>query len=188
MRATLNLASQPAGGYRAYFALACCAAMALAAALALLGTAFFSSRGVPPELLERERQLLEEQRRLAALGAEASAKLQGPDAAETLDRTAFLNELLVRKGVSWTRTFLDLEQVLPANVRVRTIQPEVAYGDTIRLDMTVSAKQPADFIDFLKALEGSALFGSPGLRGSAPPDESDPTFRYQLAVEYDQEL
>ncbi len=184
----LNLATNPSGGFRAFFALACVAAAALVGTAAWLTASFMAHDGPPEELVEHERELLEEQRKLGDLRAAASAKLQSERAAEILDRTAFLNELLVRKSVSWTRTFLDLEKVLPPNVRVLTIEPEVAYGDTIRLDMTVSAKVPADFIGFLKTLEGSELFGSPALMGSAPPGDTDPTFRYQLAVEYDQQL
>lgn len=186
--AGLNLATNPSGGYRAFFALACVAAAALVGTAAWLTASFLGHDGPPQEVLEREGELLEEQRKLRSLGATASAKLRGERAADILDRTAFLNELLVRKSVSWTRTFLDIEKVLPPNVRVLQIEPEVAYGDTIRLDMTVSAKAPADFIGFLRTLEESELFGSPALRGSAPPGDSDPTFRYQLAVEYDQQL
>ncbi len=188
MQIELNLASRPSGGYRAFFVLACLATAGLLAAAALLIASYLGSGNLPAELLEKEPQLLAEQGRLGDLGAQATAKIGSVRTGEILDRTAFLNELLIRKGISWTRTFLDLAQVLPPSVRVLTIQPEVAYGDTIRLDMTVSAKQPSDFIEFLRSLEGSELFGSPGLRGSAPPTESDPNFRYQLAVEYDQQL
>ncbi len=185
---SLNLATNPAGGYRAFFALACLGAALLLAITTTLVVMLAKSEGPPEGLVERERQLLSEQRELARQRVEASAQLQGDRTAEILERTAFLNELLIRKGVSWTHTFLDLEEVLPANVRMLSISPEVAIGDTIRLDMTVSAKTPADFIEFLKALEGSTLFGSPSLRGSAPPSEGEPTFRYQLAVEYEQQL
>ena len=186
--ASPNLATNPAGGYRAFALLACLAAVALVGAAALLVAQFLGSEGPPEELAARERSLLAEQRKLGELAAGAAATVRGARAAEILDRTAFLNELLVRKGVSWTHTFLDIERVLPPNVRVLTIEPRVAVGDTILLDMTVSSKAPADFIEFLKALEGSQLFGSPALRGSAPPADGDPTFRYQLAVEYEQEL
>ena len=184
----MNLASNPAGGYRAFFALACFAASVLVGTAAQLAIQFSGSGGIPEALVSEERRIVDEQRELAARGAVATSTIQAPRTAEILDRTAFLNELLVRKGVSWTRTFLDLEQVLPPDVRVLTIRPEVAYGDTIVLDMTVSAKQPADFIGFLKTLEESELFGSPELRNSAPPRENDPTFHYELAVAYAQQL
>ena len=184
----LNLATNPAGGYRAFFAMACIAGAILLGVAGQMAVRYSGFGGLPEEIVARERQLVEEQRSLATLGTDASAKIQGPQTTEILERTAFLNGLLVRKGVSWTQTFLDLSQVLPPSVRMLTIQPEVAYGDTILLDMTVSAKQPSDFIDFLKQLEGSELFGSTALRGSAPPDEREPTFRYQLEVEYEQQL
>lgn len=184
----LNLATNPTGGYRAFCVLACCAVLALLTMTTLLVVSFVRTERTPEQLLGRQQQLLAEQRRLADLGSAASRQLQSESTTEILERTAFLNELLVRKGVSWTRTFLDLEVVLPPNVRMLTIQPEVARGDTIRLDMTVSAKAPADFIEFLKTLEGSELFRAPAVRGSVPPSDGDPTFRYQLTVEYDQQL
>ena len=186
--ASLNLATNPAGGYRALFSLACVATAVLLATAAMLVAQFARSEGPPEGLVEQERRLLAERRDLDQQAAQASAALRGTRTAVILDRTALLNELLIRKGISWTHTFLDLEKVLPPNVRVLTIEPEVAVGDTIWLDMTVSAKAPADFIGFLKTLEGSSLFGSPALRGSAPPADGDPTFRYQLSVEYDQQL
>lgn len=187
-RANLNLASNPSGGYRAFLALSCIVAAALLVTAVQLVVQFAGSSGPPEALLSQEREMAELQRSLARQGSEADAKIDAARTAEILDRTVFLNDLLIRKGISWTRTFLDLEQVLPPEVRVLTIQPEVAYHDRILLDMTVSAKRPADFIGFLKTLEESGLFGSPALRGSAPPTESDPTFHYELAVEYGQQL
>ena len=184
----LNLATNPTGGYRAFFALACLAAMTLAVVTVLLVMSFVRTEGTPDQLLREQQELLVEQRRLDSLAVTASRQLQSETTAEVIERTAFLNELLVRKSVSWTRTFLDLEVVLPPNVRMLTIQPEVARGDTIRLDMTVSAKAPTDFIEFLKTLEDSDLFQAPSVRGSVPPSDGDPTFRYQLMVEYDQQL
>lgn len=186
--AGLNLATNPSGGYRAFFVLACVTTVALLGTAAWQIASFIAYDGPPEQLIERERELLQEQRDLAGLRATAAAKIRSERTAQVLDRTAFLNELLIRKSVSWTGTFLDLEKVLPPSVRVLTIEPQVAYGDTIRLDMTVSAKAPVDFIEFLRALEGSRLFGSAALRGSSPPGETDPTYRYQLAVEYDQQL
>lgn len=186
--AGLNLATNPAGGYRAFFALACAASLALLVLTAWLVVGFLRIEGTPEQLLGRQQDLLAEQRRLDAQAAAASRQLRSESTSETLERTAFLNGLLVRKSVSWTRTFLDLELVLPPNVRMLTIKPEVATGDTIRLDMTLGAKAPADFIGFLKTLEESDLFRAPALRGSLPPSDGDPTFRYQLTVEYDQQL
>ena len=118
----MNLASNPAGGYRAFFALACFAACVLVGTAAQLAIQFSGSGGIPEALVSEEHRIVDEQRELAARGAVATSTIQAPRTAEILDRTAFLNELLVRKGVSWTRTFLDLEQVLPPG-RARANDP-----------------------------------------------------------------
>lgn len=188
MRIEINLAAEPFGGKRASRLLLGAAAGALTAALAALAWTFAGGSELPSELIAREKQLQSELARIARAEAEAESKLNAPEGVEILDRSAFLNQLLLRKGISWTRTFADLEKVLPPDVRTVTIRPEVAYGGTIQLDMTVGAKTPEDFIELLIALENSEAFGYPNVRGSAPPTETNPTFRYQLAVSYEQEL
>ena len=102
--------------------------------------------------------------------------------------TGSLNQLLTRKGISWTKTFGDLEGVLPPRVLMMQIRPEVTFDNKVRLDMQVGAEAPADFIEFLKALESSEVFGSPNVRGFNPPTDNEPYFRYQLMVEYEQQL
>src|SRR5205085_4328549 len=66
----------------------------------------------------RNRAVNSEQARLDVV-------LRKPENAEVLERSVFLNELLVRKGISWTRIFADLEKVLPHNVRIVQIHPSV---------------------------------------------------------------
>lgn len=182
----LNLASDPIGGKRVF------ATAAGLAGLVLLGVAgsfgWILAGTEPDEFTERQRILEEQRQAVASLAKDARSKISGEGAARVRERTELLNGLLVRKGVSWTKTFLDLETVLPPAVRMLTIQPEVAGQDTLRLDMTVSARAAGDFIEFLRALETSRVFQHPVLRGSAPPSEGDPTFRYRLTVDYDQQL
>ena len=185
---TLNLASQPLGGYRAFSVCACLAAAMLAATSFALGWSVWNVGGTPQEFVERERSLAREKRELSSSAQAARLEVEDGRSVQILERATLLNDLLVRKGVSWTQTFLDLATVLPATVRILTIQPEVAGEDTLRLDMTVSARNPTDFIEFLRSLEGSEVFQFPVVRGSAPPSEADPTHRYRLTVDYDQQL
>ncbi len=188
MRIEMNLAAEPFGGKRASWMLLGIAGGVLALALAALIWTFFGSSDLPEKSIAREKQLQLEIARINRAEAQAALKLNTPAGVDILDRSAFLNQLLLRKGISWTKTFADLEKVLPPDVRAVTIRPEVAYSGTIQLDMTVGAKTPGDFIELLIALESSEFFGHPNVRGSAPPTENNPTFRYQLAVSYEQEL
>lgn len=184
----LNLASEPLGGYRAFAACACLMAGLLLGVAGALGWSWSKAGGTPQEHLDRQRALDQQRQELTVLAEEARSTIAGDRANRVLEQTELLNGLLVRKGVSWTQTFVDLESVLPPAVRMLTIQPEVAGQDTLRLDMTVSAREPADFIEFLRELERSEVFQFPAVRGSAPPTEGDPTHRYRLTVNYDQQL
>jgi len=51
------------------------------------------------------------------------AVLRRPENAEVLERSVFLNALLIRKGISWTRIFADLERIVPYNVKVLASGP-----------------------------------------------------------------
>ena len=184
----LNLASQPLGGYRAFTACACLMAGLLLGVSGALGWSWSKAGETPQEHLDRQRSLVQQRQELTVLAEEARGTIAGDRASRVLEQTELLNGLLVRKGVSWTQTFVDLESVLPPAVRMLTIQPEVAGQDTLRLDMTVSAREPGDFIEFLRKLERSEVFQFPAVRGSAPPTEGDPTHRYRLTVNYDQQL
>ena len=53
------------------------------------------------------------------------AVLREPRNAEVLDKVQFVNALLARKGVSWTKIFADLENVVPHNVRLIQVRPQI---------------------------------------------------------------
>ena len=83
--------------------------------------------------------------------------LRRPENAEVLERSVFLNALLLRKGISWTRIFADLEKVLPYNVRVIQIHPTVDSLNQVSLDMQFGAESPAPVIELLKTMADSRL-------------------------------
>jgi hypothetical protein len=188
MQVALNLASEPFGGKRAFWTLVGVTGGLLTVLAIVLVWTFVTRSDLPEDLIVREAQIQAELAELAQAEAQATSKLNTPLGVEIIDRSTFLNQLLLRKGISWTRTFADVEKVLPPDVRAVMIRPEVAFSGTIQLDMTVGAKSPDGFIELLLALEESELFGYPNVRGSAPPTENNPSFSYQLTVSYEQEL
>jgi type IV pilus assembly protein PilN len=116
------------------------------------------------------------------------AVLRKPENAEVLERSVFLNALLYRKGISWTRIFADLEKTVPWNVKVLAIRPSVNSQNQVLLDMTVGSDSPEPVIQFYRALEESPLFGSVVGHSSLPPTQSDPLYRYRMTVIYAQKL
>ena len=188
MNLHLNLASQPFGRRR-LFTLAFSVSAVVLGSLAIgLVVHYFQNYELSPQLVAVEARFRAQLRTLQAEEAELKRKLVKPENAQVLERSLFLNQLLHRKGISWTRTFADLEEIFPPRVRVAQVRPEVTPDNKLFLAMIVGAETPSDFIELLKVLEESELFGSPDVRGESPPTENDPVHKYSLSVSYDQQL
>ena len=56
----------------------------------------------------------------------------------TRDQSQFLNGLIQRKAFSWTRVFEDLERVMPVNLHVVSLRPELNEQNQMQLDMKVA--------------------------------------------------
>jgi type IV pilus assembly protein PilN len=130
-------------------------------------------------------------RQLAAVHAQQAkldAQLRQPGNADVLERSQFINALLYRKGISWTKLFADLEKVVPPNVRIISVRPQVDSQDQIYLDMVVGSESQPPVINLLTKFEASDLFGRTAVYGILPPSQTDPLFRYRLSVSYAQKL
>jgi len=188
MRFELNMATQPFQRRRLASVLIGIATLTLTVMTVLIVVTYTLQRELPIELTKHQSRLRAELADLSTDEAKLRKILQDAANDVVFERSMFLNRLLQRKGISWTRTFSDLESILPPRVQVIQIRPEVTVSNDVALSMQVGAEMPSDFIEFLKALEGSSLFKSPNLRGSVPPSDNQPLFRYQLTVRYDQQL
>src|ERR1700728_1198971 len=189
MRIPVNLASQPFRRDRALLVgsgVACALLMALLVFLISLNSLesgqAADARGQIARLESRIRAISAEQARQDAI-------LHRPENAEVLERSLFLNALLQRKGISWTKIFADLEKVMPYNVRVVSVRlPEVDSNNQVLLDMVVGAKDVPPILDLFRRLEGSPQFGNTSVQSSAPPSQTDPFYRYHFTVTYAQKL
>jgi len=184
----LNLATHPFGRARLFWFLTGTAAAVLI--VAAIGMMVFYAQGyeMDPELVQRENDFRAELRKLQLEEARYRSALAEDKNAQVLARSLFLNQLLVRKGISWTRTFADLEEIFPPRVRMIQVRPELDAENKVLLEMIVGAETRPDFIELLIALEKSSAFGNPDVRGSSPPTDNDPAFKYSLMVSYEQRL
>ena len=105
-----------------------------------------------------------------------------------LERSVLFNILIRRKAISWTRIFSDLETVLPHDVRIVSIRPQLVGRDRLSLDMVVASNAPQPVIDFVAKLEGSEMFGDVVQTAQTPPTQNDPFYHFRLTVTYDQKL
>jgi len=136
--------------------------------------------------IDRENEQI---RALSAQQAKMNATLRKPENAEVLERSLFLNTLIDRKAISWTKIFADLEKVMPYNVRLVSVRlPAVDSNNQVLLDMVVGAKEVQPILDLLKHLEGAPQFGPYSVQTSTPPSQTDPFYRYHVTVSYAQKL
>ncbi len=187
MKIHLNLATQPFGHRRVFWLATGASAILLTVAAAWLVTIYLRN-GRGGEMGGSESEMRAQLSALQAEEIQLRNKLNQPGNEQVLARSQFLNQLLHRKGISWTRTFADLEEILPPRVQVISVRPEVTLDNNVLLDMQVGAEKPGDFIELLKVLEASDWFGSPDMRSFSPPTDNNPLFQYRVLVSYEQQL
>jgi hypothetical protein len=188
VRVDLNLATKPFGRARLFWTLSGVAVLALLLGATGLGLSYSANRSVSPEVATARAEIQRQLSELASEEARLTAELRQAETVDIYDRSYFLNQLLTRKGVSWKRTFDDVEEVLPPRVLMMQIRPAVTAENKVELEMQVGAETWNDFIEFVTELEKSQVFGPPNVRGYNPPNENEPYFRFQLTVSYDQQL
>ena len=90
--------------------------------------------------------------------AQAQAFLDLAANRSTRDQSQFLNGLIQRKAFSWTRVFEDLERVMPPNLHVVSLRPELNEQNQMQLDMTVAGDTRAAAVELVHRMEGSKHF------------------------------
>ena len=189
IRVPINLASEPFRRDRPALVGLSAALAAGVLLLIFLLTAILSQRRQAADTRREIERLSAQLRTIDAEQARLNATLRKPENAVVLERSVFLNTLIDRKAVSWTKIFSDLEKVMPYNVRLVSVRlPEVNSENEVLLDMFVGAREVPPVLEFLKRLEASPQFGPTSVLNSAPPSQTDPFFRYHVSVRYAQKL
>ncbi|HTS49543.1 MAG TPA: hypothetical protein VMH05_16435 [Bryobacteraceae bacterium] len=189
IRVPINLASEPFRRDRPTLVGLSAVAVAAAMLLVFQVTRIMSERNQAADTLVTIDRLSAQMRTVDAEQAKLNATLRRPENAVVLERSVFLNELIERKAISWTKIFADLEKVMPYNVRLVSVRlPEVDSQNEVLLDMFVGAKEVPPVLEFLKRLEASPQFGPTSVINSAPPSQTDPFFRFHVSVRYAQKL
>lgn len=190
----INLASEPFRRDRALLAASAALAVALVGVLAMQLFLITVEADEGADSTARIEGARDELGALASEEARLRATLSEPDNEAALERSLFLNSLLMRKGISWTLIFRDLEEVMPYNVKLVEIRPQLRMSDAdsmrheILLEMVVAAQSVESVVEMLMALEDSPLFGGATPATALPPTDSEPLYRYQVNVRYEREL
>ena len=180
----VNLASQPFRRDRPLVLAGVGGGLLLGALLAFqLSLIWFNRQST----LEARAEVASLDRRAQTM-AQEQARLEGalrqPKNAAALEESLFFNGLLRRKGISWTRIFSDVEGVLPSNVRLVSVRPQVNQFNQIELQMAIASATTEPVILMLQRLEGSPVFGATSVETWLPPSQNEPTYRYTVKADY----
>jgi type IV pilus assembly protein PilN len=189
MKIPINLASQPFRRDRAMLVASMAVAALLVITLGILGMLAASDR---QQLGGLHRDIVRLNAQIASAKAEQGRLdviLGQPANASVLERSVFLNTLILHKAISWSQLFSDLEKVLPYNVKLVSLHPYINGSNQVKLDLTLASQQPEPMVEAVRAFEKSPHFAGSVLPTSrTPPTQAEPTYRYRFTVDYAQKL
>jgi type IV pilus assembly protein PilN len=143
-------------------------------------TGFMRARGDRAQISKLEEQVAAYDREKA----QAEALLNQPQNRELRDQSRFLNELFERKAFSWTRVFEDLEQVMPAHLRVVSIHPNVSGDNNVTIKLVVGGESQVQARDLIRKMENSQHFKQTRInREGAVNDNSADGDRVRVEIE-----
>ena len=188
MRIPINLASQPFRRDRAMIVASTVVSALLVVTLGILiRLALQDTRQLAD--VRHEVALLKQQiQTTATQKAALDAVVHKPENETVLERSLFLNTLLLRKGISWNQIFTDLEKTIPYNVKLTRIRPSVDDQGRVTLDMILASDNVVPMVGALKAFQDNPMFGAVQMKNRIPPTQTEPLYRLALDVTYAQKL
>lgn len=153
----LNLSTRPFPAYRIVnlAMLAVLIVLVLISVWQAYGFVQFSS--LAGSIRDEEQNVRVEAESLAKHVTELEGRLDRPEAAAKLSEIAFLNSLIGRRELSWTKMFATLEQIVPETVHLVSLKPEFGDG-LVKLRIQIQGRSITDVSNFVKALEQSPVF------------------------------
>ena len=188
MKVPINLASRPFENLRPLYFAATIALAAFVTMSLLVVWNVQQHRNETSSLTEESSKLDRSLRELKREQEESERWLARPEVQKIREQSEFLNSIILRKSLSWTQIFVDLEKILPEQVQVVTIRPSVNQSQQAELNLAVSAPTVQSLVTLLKVLESSPRFGNPVVDAQGFPSEraKDQNFTLDLSVLYHQ--
>jgi Tfp pilus assembly protein PilN len=154
----LNLSTQPFPAYRVANAGLLCVLVILGIVSALQAVGFveYSDLARSTRSSEQESRVVAES--LGKRVGELESRLDRPESAAKLNEIGFLNHLILRKDLSWTKLFRVLEDMVPQNVHLTNLTPDIGANGDVTLRLGVRARSIADMTQFIERVEHSPLF------------------------------
>jgi len=104
-----------------------------------------------------DQDLRIEKARLETQLGELGNRLDRPATTAKLAEIDYLNNLIIRKHFSWTEVFSKLEGVIPDNVHLNSVSPEIVK-DKVNLNLEITCRSISDESEFIRRLQASPVF------------------------------
>jgi type IV pilus assembly protein PilN len=160
MRININLASNPYEVARQYTRRLGALVVALVVLTIGLIAYIFYQRSQTREVNQRIRSAQQEIANLDNERATAVTVLNQPQNRDVADQSQFLNNLFVRKSLSWTKVFTEMERLMPPNIHVISMKPEFDRDNQLVLHVVVVTSTRDTAVELVKRMEKSAHFRS----------------------------
>ena len=187
MRPNINLASQPYEDSRQFamhWGAIIGGLLLLAIALSLAAGMRYSAWRQARADVAREQNVL---KHYQDQQAQDVALLNAPANTEMRTQSEFLNQLIKRKEVSFTKIFSDLEKMMPPHLRVISVTPEIR-NDQIWIGMALAGDSRDRAGELVRRMEKSTTFRSAKVdsENDAPPgaNNTGDNMRFQISAEY----
>ncbi len=182
MQVRLNLATKPLENHRRFVALAALIGGAALALFVFLALETYGSLRANREMRGEVSRLQSELRDFRTERRDLEEFFKQPETKRVMDRAAFLNGLIEQRSFPWTKIFMDLEQRLPAGVRVVSISPK-RKDERIELKLQVGATSDESKVKFLKTLEEAPEFDAVQVTGETRGKSGTGNEQDQVVVE-----
>jgi type IV pilus assembly protein PilN len=98
------------------------------------------------------------------------------------NQVAFINTQIEERAFSWSALLDDLEQVMPADVRLMSLNPSVSRDGEITLALVCASKQSDGLVRLI-----NNLFANPNFDRPTPQQEAteEGLHRFAVSVSYD---
>lgn len=158
MKTRLNLATHRFPRYRAINLLL---AGVLVVALAAGGGFVYEFMAHPPDvgsLRVQEEAVRQDWEDLGQRVGEIDGRLRQPESSALLSELTFLSQIVARKDFSWTLVLREIARVIPRNVFLVGLAPEISEDGHVFLQMEVRGRSVDDVAEFISGLEKTDAF------------------------------
>jgi type IV pilus assembly protein PilN len=157
MKVRLNVATNPLQTHRKFLAVSGFISAVAGIVFLALGWHVYAARKSNEALRARVEDVRQDMVGLMRQREELESFFKEEQNAKLNERSTFLNSLIDEQSLNWTQMFMDFEKILPAGVRLVSIEPVHEKGRVL-VRLQIGAVSDEAKLKFIRALENSPAF------------------------------